>query len=88
MLKIGDVELEAPVLLAPMAGVTDLPYRRLVKEMGCPLVCTEMVSAKGLAYGNEKTERMLEILPIERPVSLQLFGNEPENPCKGDSNSS
>nr|WP_245579433.1 tRNA dihydrouridine synthase DusB [Halonatronum saccharophilum] len=78
MLKIGDVELEAPVLLAPMAGVTDLPYRRLVKEMGCPLVCTEMVSAKGLAYGNKKTERMLEILPVERPVSLQLFGNEPD----------
>ncbi|WP_027339578.1 tRNA dihydrouridine synthase DusB [Halonatronum saccharophilum] len=77
-MKIGDVELEAPVLLAPMAGVTDLPYRRLVKEMGCPLVCTEMVSAKGLAYGNKKTERMLEILPVERPVSLQLFGNEPD----------
>ena len=78
MLKIGDVKIDPPVILAPMAGVTDLPYRSLVKEQGCELVYTEMVSAKGLIYDNEKTQKLLEITDQERPVALQLFGNEPE----------
>ncbi len=78
MLEIGDVRLDVPIVLAPMAGVTDLPYRKLVRSMGCGLVCTEMVSAKGLIYENNRTEKMLQISEEERPVSLQLFGREPE----------
>ncbi|TDX45297.1 tRNA dihydrouridine synthase DusB [Orenia marismortui] len=75
---IGDIELDNPVILAPMAGVTDLPYRKIVKKMGCGLVCTEMVSANGLIHDNRRTEEMLEIDKEERPVSLQIFGNDPE----------
>ena len=78
MLEIKGVEIDPPVALAPIAGVTDLPYRRLVKEQGCGLVYTEMVSAKGLIHGNDKTEKLLTIDPDERPVALQLFGDEPE----------
>lgn len=78
LLKIGDVEIDNPVILAPMAGVTDLPYRKLVKGMGCGLVCTEMVSANGLVYENQRTEKLLEVALEERPVSLQVFGNDPE----------
>ncbi|MCK8824888.1 tRNA dihydrouridine synthase DusB [Fuchsiella alkaliacetigena] len=77
-MEIGNVKLDNPVILAPMAGVTDLPYRQLVKEMGCALVCMEMVSAKGLVYGSRRTKEMLTINPQERPVSLQLFGRDPE----------
>jgi len=78
LLEIGDIKIDPSVALAPMAGVTDLPYRRLVKEHGCGLVYTEMVSAKGLIHGNDKTEKLLTIDPDERPVALQLFGDEPE----------
>nr|WP_245684709.1 tRNA dihydrouridine synthase DusB [Orenia metallireducens] len=78
MLKIGDVIIDNPVILAPMAGITDLPYRKLVKGMGCGLVCTEMVSANGLVYENQRTEKLLEVAQEERPVSLQIFGNDPE----------
>nr|WP_083900122.1 tRNA dihydrouridine synthase DusB [Orenia marismortui] len=78
ILLIGDLELDNPVILAPMAGVTDLPYRKIVKKMGCGLVCTEMVSANGLIHNNRRTEEMLEIDTEERPVSLQIFGNDPE----------
>lgn len=78
MLKIGNIQIDNPVILAPMAGVTDLPYRKLVKKMGCGLVCTEMVSANGLVYENQRTEKLLEIIKEERPVSLQIFGNDPE----------
>lgn len=78
MLRIGNVTLENNLILAPMAGVTDLPFRLLCKEQGCGLVCMEMVSAKALQYKNKATEAMLEILPEEQPVSLQLFGNDPE----------
>lgn len=78
MLRIGNVTLENNLILAPMAGVTDLPFRLLCKEQGCGLVCMEMVCAKALQYKNKATEAMLEILPEEQPVSLQLFGNDPE----------
>lgn len=77
-LMIGAVPIYERVALAPMAGVCDVTYRRLAKEQGAGLVCTEMVSAKGLIYGNERTEEMLCIAPDEHPVSLQLFGREPE----------
>ncbi|SKA07491.1 tRNA dihydrouridine synthase DusB [Selenihalanaerobacter shriftii] len=77
-MKIGKVQLDNPVILAPMAGVTDLPYRRIVKDMGCGLVCTEMVSAKGLVYRTPRTEQLLTMSPDEKPVSLQIFGTEPK----------
>ena len=75
-LKIGNVTLDNPLVLAPMAGVTDLPFRLLCKEHGVGLVCMEMVSAKAIYYKNKNTEQLLEIDPQERPVSLQLFGSD------------
>ena len=77
-LKIGSVTLENNILLAPMAGVTDLPFRLLCKEQGADLICTEMVSAKGIMYNNRNTEDLLRIDDRERPVSLQLFGADPD----------
>ena len=77
-LKIGDVQLDNPLILAPMAGVTDLPFRLLCREMGAALVCMEMVSAKAIYYKNKNTEALMEIDPKERPVSLQLFGSDPD----------
>ena len=76
--KIGSVEIENPFVLAPMAGVTDLPFRKLCKEQGAGLICTEMVSAKAISFHNKNTESLMEIDPLEHPVSLQLFGSEPE----------
>ncbi|MBR3601995.1 MAG: tRNA dihydrouridine synthase DusB [Lachnospiraceae bacterium] len=75
-LKIGNVELENPLVLAPMAGVTDLPFRLLCKEQGVGLICMEMVSAKAIYYRNKNTESLLEIHPEETPVSLQIFGSD------------
>lgn len=75
-LKIGNVELENPIVLAPMAGVTDLPFRLLCKEQGVGLICMEMISAKAIYYKNKNTESLLEIHPDETPVSLQLFGSD------------
>lgn len=77
-LKIGNVELNNPFILAPMAGVCDLPFRLLCKEKGAAMVCTEMVSAKAIYYNNKNTEELLTIDKNEGPVSLQLFGSEPE----------
>ncbi len=77
-LKIGQVCLHGKVILAPMAGVTDLPFRLLCKEQGADLICTEMVSAKGIMYNNRNTEDLLRIDDRERPVSLQLFGADPD----------
>lgn len=76
--KIGSVEIDNPFVLAPMAGVTDLPFRKLCKEQGAGLICTEMVSAKAISFHNKNTEALMEIDPSEHPVSLQLFGSEPE----------
>ena len=77
-MKIGNVELENNIFLAPMAGVTDLPFRLLCKEQGCGLVYTEMVSAKALSYKNKKTESLMQSHPDERPSAVQLFGSDPE----------
>lgn len=77
-LKIGSVTLENNLILAPMAGVTDLPFRLLCKEQGAGLICTEMVSAKAIHFKNKNTESLMEIHDRERPVSLQLFGSEPD----------
>lgn len=76
-LQIGDVVLQNNVILAPMAGVTDLPFRLLCKEQGAGLLCMEMVSAKAIYYNNKNTETLMQIEPEERPVSLQLFGSDP-----------
>ena len=73
-MNIGNVELENPYILAPMAGVTDLPFRLLCKEQGAGLLCMEMISAKALQYKNKNTKALLSIHPQEHPVSLQLFG--------------
>ncbi len=77
-LKIKDVVLENNLILAPMAGVTDLPFRLLCKEQGAGLVCMEMVSAKGIYYNNKNTESLLQVNEKERPASLQLFGSDPD----------
>jgi nifR3 family TIM-barrel protein len=76
-LVIGDVVLDNNVILAPMAGVTDLPFRLICKEQGAGLLCMEMVSAKAVHYNNKNTESLMEIHPEEMPVSLQIFGSEP-----------
>lgn len=75
---IGNIKIEKPVILAPMAGITDLPFRVLCKEQGADLLVSEMVSAKGLLYKNQKTFEMLKILDSERPVAIQLFGSDPD----------
>ena len=76
-LKIGNVILSNNVILAPMAGVSDLPFRLLCSRMGAGMVCMEMISAKAIMYNNRNTEGLLEIHPDETTVSLQLFGNDP-----------
>ena len=73
-MRIGLHEMTSPLLLAPMAGVTDLPFRLLAREMGCGLVYSEMVSSKGLLYHNAQTENMICIEEQERPVAVQIFG--------------
>lgn len=77
-LQIGNITLENPYILAPMAGVTDLPFRLLCKEMGAGLICMEMISAKAISFHNKNTEKLMEIMPQERPVSMQLFGSDPD----------
>lgn len=77
-LQIGNVTLKNNLILAPMAGVTDLPFRLLCKEQGAGLLCMEMVSAKAILYKNKNTEELLTIDPRENPVSLQLFGSDPD----------
>ena len=77
-LKIGNVELENNIILAPMAGVSDLPFRVICKKFGPSLVCTEMVSSKALYYDSYKTKKMMNIESEKRPISVQIFGSDPE----------
>lgn len=77
-LKIGNVELENNIILAPMAGVSDLPFRVICKEFGPSLVCTEMVSSKALYYDSYKTKKMMNVESEKRPISVQIFGSDPE----------
>ena len=78
-LKIGNVELDNNILLAPMAGVTDSSYRKICKKYGNPgLVCTEMISSKGLFYNDQKTEQFLDLNEEKRPIAIQIFGNDPQ----------
>ena len=75
-LRIGNVELENNLILAPMAGVTDQPFRKLCREQGCGLLYTEMVSAKAILYHNRNTQKLLMVDPVERPIAVQLFGSD------------
>jgi len=77
-IKIGNVELSNNVFLAPMAGISDMPFRVLCKEKGAGLVYTEMVSSKGMHYDDTKTKKLMEIANEERPVAVQIFGDNPE----------
>ncbi len=77
-LEIGSVCLSDNVILAPMAGVSDLPFRLLCRQQGAAMVCSEMISAKAILYQNKNTEELLQIHPEEGPVSLQLFGSDPD----------
>ncbi len=79
MLTIGGVELDNPVVLAPMAGVCNPAFRKLAKHLGAGMVCAEMVSDKALVHGSKKTQKMLAVLPDEHPVSLQLVGFDKES---------
>ena len=76
-MRIGNVELENNIFLAPMAGVTDLAFRILCKEMGAGLVVSEMVSSKGLYYNDSSTRNLLKVDPKERPIAIQIFGSDP-----------
>lgn len=78
-IKIGDIELENNILLAPMAGITDRPFRLICEKFNPGLVCTEMVSAKALFYGDEKTKKLLNIKDEKRPLAVQIFGSEIES---------
>ena len=77
-MQIGSVTLKNKTILAPLAGITNLPFRLLAKEAGCALVCSEMVSAHGLVNKSIKTEQLLDSLPEEKPLSVQIFGSDPE----------
>ncbi len=77
-MQIGNIKLEAPLVLAPMAGITDLPFRLICRRLGCAMTVSEMVSAKGLLYKNVKTTEMLRIDNGERPTAIQLFGSVPQ----------
>ena len=77
-MQIGNIKLDAPLVLAPMAGITDLPFRVICRRLGCGMTVSEMVSAKGLLYKNVKTTEMLRIEDSERPTAIQLFGSVPE----------
>ncbi len=77
-MKIGNIELNTPLALAPMAGVTDLAFRRICHDLGAELTCTEMVSSRALVYQDGKTNRLLEINKDEHPSAVQIFGNDPQ----------
>ena len=76
MWKIGDIEIKNRIVLAPMAGISNTSYRKIIKEMGAGLIVAEMVSDKAIMYGNEKTIDMLYMTDFERPISQQIFGSD------------
>ena len=76
-MQIGKLKLENNIILAPLAGITNLPFRLMAKEAGCALVCSEMISAHGLVYKSGKTEKMTDSVPEEKPLSVQIFGAKP-----------
>lgn len=78
-MKIGSIELKGKTILAPLAGITNFPFRKMVKECGCSLVCSEMVSAKGIVYNSEKTISLMGSREEEKPLSIQIFGSCPDS---------
>ena len=78
-LKIGNVELKNNILLAPMAGITDLPFRVITKEFGPALVCSEMVSSKAIFHNDEKTKKLLNTEGEKKPIAVQIFGSDIES---------
>jgi len=76
-MKIGSITLDNNTILAPLAGITNLPFRLIVKETGCALLCSEMISANGMVYHSKKTEQLLDSCPEEKPFSVQIFGSDP-----------
>jgi len=78
MFRIGDLTVPSPVILAPMAGITDLPFRRIARSFGCAFAFVEMISARALVYQSKKTEKMLSTVPEDRPLGVQLLGNDPQ----------
>ena len=82
-LKIGNVELKNNIILAPMAGITNLAYRKMLKSFGCGLVVSEMISDFALIYGNKETIKMLETCEEEQPLAVQLFGGSKDSLVKG-----
>ncbi|MCF6248446.1 MAG: tRNA-dihydrouridine synthase family protein, partial [Desulfobacula sp.] len=78
-MKIKNLKINGKTFLAPLAGITNLPFRMIVKECGCAVVCSEMVSAKGIFYNSQKTITLLASKTKERPLSVQLFGSDPES---------
>ncbi len=76
-MKIGSLVLDNATILAPLAGITNLPFRLIAKEEGCALVCSEMISANGLVFGSKKTAQLLDSIPEEKPFSVQIFGSDP-----------
>lgn len=83
MLKIGDLEIKNKVIIAPMAGVSNIAFRTIMKEFGAGLIYAEMVSDKALSFRNEKTLKMIKVVPEERPLSMQVFGGDKESIVKG-----
>ena len=77
-MQIGTLTLKNNIILAPLAGITNLPFRLMAKEEGCGLVCSEMLSANGLVYKSHKTRQMLQSTPQEKPLSVQIFGTDPD----------
>ncbi|MDD3107516.1 MAG: tRNA-dihydrouridine synthase, partial [Bacilli bacterium] len=82
MFKIGNVEVKNPIILAPLAGYTNQAYRKIIKEFGVSLVYTEMISAKGLIYDNDKTWNLTDVNENEHPIAIQLFGGNAEDLVK------
>jgi len=83
MFKIGNVEIKNKVIIAPMAGVSNIAFRTIVKEFGAGLIYAEMVSDKALMYGNEKTHKMIEVVDEEKPLTMQVFGGDIESIVEG-----
>ena len=79
MFKIGNIEIQNPIVLAPMAGICNSAYRRIIKEMGCGLIYAEMVSDKAITYGSKKTIDMLYMTDMERPIAQQIFGSDKDS---------
>ena len=77
-MKIGDITLENNVILAPLAGITNLPFRLMAKKAGCGLVCSEMVSSHALVYKSRKSAQILDSVPEEKTLSAQIFGSKPD----------